>query len=49
MADEVGLKTVFERLHHCVARLDNAWGYWDVAPLLRQLAEENSRLSDWGN
>lgn len=49
MADEIGLKTVVARLDHYAGRSGNAWGYWDVAPLLRRLAEEGGRLSDWEN
>jgi len=49
MADEIGLKTVVERLDHYALRLDNNWRYWDVSPLLRRLADEGGRLSGWKN
>ncbi|TDK45720.1 3-hydroxyacyl-CoA dehydrogenase NAD-binding domain-containing protein [Antarcticimicrobium luteum] len=47
MADEIGLKTIVARMDHYAAALGNEHGYWTVAPLLRHLAETNSRLSDW--
>ncbi|MFS8036682.1 3-hydroxyacyl-CoA dehydrogenase NAD-binding domain-containing protein [Xanthobacter sp. AM11] len=47
MADEIGLPAIVERLDHYAQTLGNAHGYWSVAPLLRQLAAEGRRLTDW--
>lgn len=47
MADEIGLARIVERLDHYAETLGNDYGYWTVAPLLRQLAEAGERLSDW--
>ncbi|MAY88221.1 MAG: enoyl-CoA hydratase [Pseudooceanicola sp.] len=49
MADEIGLNTVVDRMDHYAERTGNAQGYWDVAPLLRRVAAEGGRLSDWKN
>jgi 3-hydroxyacyl-CoA dehydrogenase len=47
MADEIGLPEIVARLDHYAATLGNDRGYWDVAPLLRELAQAGARLSDW--
>ncbi len=47
MADEVGLPVIVARLDHYAETLGNPHGYWTVAPLLRQLAAEKRRLTDW--
>jgi len=47
MADELGLQKVVDRLDYYAERTGNSWHYWDVSPLLRQLASEGGRLSDW--
>ncbi|RBI86652.1 enoyl-CoA hydratase [Rhodosalinus halophilus] len=47
MADEIGLPEIVARLDHYAATLGNDRGYWDVAPLLRELARRDARLSDW--
>ena len=48
MADERGLAHVVERLDHYAATRGNAFGYWTVSPLLRRLASEGKRLSQYG-
>ena len=47
MADEIGLQKVVDRMDFYAKRTGNTWGYWDVSPLLRQLANDGGRLSDW--
>lgn len=47
MADEIGLGRVVSRLDHYAETLGNEHGYWTVAPLLRRLADNGARLSDW--
>lgn len=47
MADNWGLSQVVERMEHYAERTGNAYGYWTVSTLLRQLAERNVRISDW--
>ncbi|MFP4570949.1 3-hydroxyacyl-CoA dehydrogenase NAD-binding domain-containing protein [Rhodosalinus sp.] len=47
MADEIGLAEIVARLDHHAEALGNASGYWTVTPLLRELAEQGRRLSDW--
>ena len=47
MADEIGLGRIVARMDHYAAILGNARGYWNVAPLLRQLASTGARISDW--
>lgn len=49
MADEIGLQKVVDRMDYYARETGNAWGYWDVSPLLRRLASEGGRLSDWEN
>lgn len=43
MADEIGLKEIVARLDHYAAIQKT----WQVAPLLRRLAQRGERLSDW--
>lgn len=47
MADEIGLSEIVARLDHYAERLGNDRGYWSVSPLLRDLARQGARLSDW--
>ncbi len=47
LADEIGLKHVVERLDHYAASRGNPFGYWSVSPLLRRLASEGQRLSQY--
>jgi 3-hydroxyacyl-CoA dehydrogenase len=47
MADEIGLPQVVQRLAHYAQTRGNAYGYWNVSPLLQSLAEQGRRLSDW--
>ena len=47
MADETGLSRIVERLEHHGRERGNAFGYWTVSPLLKQLAADGRRLSDW--
>ncbi|MBN9887162.1 3-hydroxyacyl-CoA dehydrogenase NAD-binding domain-containing protein [Salipiger abyssi] len=47
MADEIGLRTVVDRLDHYAETFGNPRGYWDVSPLLRHLADIGGRLSEW--
>lgn len=47
MADEVGLKDIVSRMDHYAQKRGNAYGYWTVSELLRTVAENGTRLSDW--
>jgi 3-hydroxyacyl-CoA dehydrogenase len=47
MADEIGLAHIVARLDHYASALGNDHGYWTVAPLLRRLAKQGTRISDW--
>ena len=47
MADEIGIKQVVAQLDHYAQACSNEHGYWTVSPLLRRLAHEGRRLSDW--
>lgn len=47
MADEIGLDHVVARMDHYADTLGNPHGYWNVAPLLRQLTSNRARISDW--
>lgn len=47
MADERGLAHVVQRLDHYAATRGNPFGYWTVSPLLRRLATEGQRLSQY--
>ncbi|MEZ5646325.1 MAG: 3-hydroxyacyl-CoA dehydrogenase NAD-binding domain-containing protein [Burkholderiaceae bacterium] len=47
LADERGLAHVVERLDHYAATRGNPFGYWTVSPLLRRLASEGGRLSQY--
>lgn len=46
MADEIGLPRIVARLDHYATALGNERGDWDVAPLLRKLAQSGARISD---
>ena len=47
MADDIGLETIVAALDKYAEERGNRYGYWTVAPLLRQLAASGARLSDW--
>ena len=47
LADERGLAHVVQRLDHYAATRGNPYGYWTVSPLLRRLASEGGRLSQY--
>ena len=47
LADEHGLAQLVQRLEHYAATRGNAFGYWSVSPLLRRLANEGKRLSQY--
>jgi len=47
LADERGLAHVVQRLDHYAATRGNPHGYWTVSPLLRRLASEGGRLSQY--
>jgi 3-hydroxyacyl-CoA dehydrogenase len=47
MADEVGLPQIVQRMAHYAQTRGNAYGYWNVSPLLQSLADQGQRLSDW--
>lgn len=45
MADHIGLPEIVKRLDYYASTRGNAFGYWSVAPLLRQLAATGGHLS----
>jgi 3-hydroxyacyl-CoA dehydrogenase len=47
MADEIGLARVVERMDDYARRRGNAFGYWNVAGLLRECADGGKRVSSW--
>lgn len=47
MADEIGLARIVDRLEHYGRERGNAFGYWTVSPLLKQLAVAGRRISNW--
>jgi 3-hydroxyacyl-CoA dehydrogenase len=47
MADQIGLRTVVERLKHYAQVRGNVHDYWSVSALLGTLCERNARLADW--
>lgn len=49
MADEMGLRHIVARMGVYAARDGNRNGYWRVAPLLRRLADEGRRISQWSS
>jgi 3-hydroxyacyl-CoA dehydrogenase len=49
LADERGLSHVVQRLDHYAATRGNPFGYWTVSPLLRRLASEGGRLSQYAS
>jgi 3-hydroxyacyl-CoA dehydrogenase len=49
LADERGLANVVQRLDHYAAARGNPFGYWTVSPLLRRLASEGLRLSQYAS
>ena len=49
MADEIGLGTIVDRMHHYARQCGNAHGYWTPSPLLSELAAKGGRLSQWGS
>ena len=46
-ADEIGLGTVVARLDDYAHARGNAFGYWTVSKLLRELAASGKKLADW--
>lgn len=49
LADEHGLSHVVQRLDHYASTRSNPFGYWTVSPLLRRLASEGRRLSQYAH
>ncbi len=47
LADRLGLAHVVERLEHHGRARGNPFGYWTVAPLLKELAASGRPISDW--
>ncbi|UUZ70340.1 3-hydroxyacyl-CoA dehydrogenase family protein [Polaromonas sp. P2-4] len=47
MADQIGLKTIVERLAHYANVRTDRLGYWTATNLLKTLAEQGQRLSEW--
>ncbi|WP_317928424.1 3-hydroxyacyl-CoA dehydrogenase NAD-binding domain-containing protein [Halioxenophilus sp. WMMB6] len=47
MADEIGLSNIVERLDYYADFYGNDHGYWTVSPLLRELAVNGGKLTDW--
>ena len=47
LADQIGLAAIVARMEHYARVLGNAHGYWTVSSLLRTLATESGRISDW--
>ena len=49
MADEIGLRRIVARMEFYGSRDGDRNGYWRVAPLLRRLAEDGTRISMWSS
>lgn len=47
MADQIGLATIVERLARYARTRGDEFGYWRPSRLLRELAREGRRLSEW--
>ncbi len=47
LADQIGLAAIVARMEHYARVLGNAHGFWTVSSLLRSLAIESGRISDW--
>jgi len=47
MADQIGLKTIAERLAHYAAKRGDRFGYWAASNLLTNLVRQDKPLSDW--
>jgi hypothetical protein len=47
MADQIGLTKVVAQLDHYADTRGNPYGYWTVSSLLRSLAKNQQRISDW--
>ncbi len=47
MADQIGLPVIVERLAHYRRVRGNNFGYWNVSPLLAELAHDGRSLSAW--
>jgi 3-hydroxyacyl-CoA dehydrogenase len=47
MADDIGLPAIVKDMDRLAATRGNGSGQWTVAPLLRQLARDGARISDW--
>ncbi len=48
-ADQIGLPLIRDTLKQFASDLGNEFGYWDVAPLLDQLANTNTTFSEWSS
>ena len=49
LADCVGLKQLVERLDHYAVVRGNPYGYWNVSPLLRDLAASGRAISQYAS
>ncbi len=47
MADEIGLTKIVERMAAYASQRGHAFGYWTASELLKTLAEQGKRLSDY--
>jgi hypothetical protein len=47
MADQIGLKTIAERLANCAGRRGDRFGYLGASDLLTKLARQGDRHSEW--
>jgi 3-hydroxyacyl-CoA dehydrogenase len=47
MADQIGLKTIVERLAHYATVHGDQFGYWGASDILKRLADQGGRLSEW--
>jgi 3-hydroxyacyl-CoA dehydrogenase len=47
MADQIGLKTIVERLGHYATLRGDSFGYWTASALLKNLATQGARLTTW--
>lgn len=48
-ADQIGLRSVRDAIQMFASELGNEFGYWDIAPLLDQLADNDSTFSEWSS
>lgn len=47
MADNWGVEHIVNRLEHYAQQTGDIHGYWTPAPLLKRLAAQGARISDW--